>query len=317
MSYFIDPWLYNCAANPADSPAAQLEQRTIIAATTRALDYARSRGRDAHRGGGQRAHGHRITPTVDSTSPPDYPFPPPAPRTRRAPTVDNSCVTMPSEGPNVVNGRFVRSARRSARPTTPTTAVEQADVAAPGGDSPRHARRLAPDREHDPRRLPVRGRHQRGPRGRRQARHRPGHRRARPAPAVIKQGGAYYQYIQGTSMASPHAVGVAALIVAEYGKRDRRNGGADDASPTDVERDPQAAPPPTTACPARSACRPTPCVADGAAGGLHRDVRGLAAAQRVLRRRHRRRARRGPRRQAVVLRLRPADRRAAAVSRSG
>ena len=26
-------------------------------------------------------------------------------------------------------------------------------------------------------------------------------------------------------MASPHAVGVAALIVAQYGKRDRRNGG--------------------------------------------------------------------------------------------
>jgi subtilisin family serine protease len=45
------------------------------------------------------------------------------------------------------------------------------------------------------------------------------------SPAVIKQGGAYYQYIQGTSMASPHAVGVAALIVAQYGQRDRRNGG--------------------------------------------------------------------------------------------
>jgi subtilisin family serine protease len=36
---------------------------------------------------------------------------------------------------------------------------------------------------------------------------------------------AYYQYLQGTSMASPHAVGVAALAVAQYGQRDRRNGG--------------------------------------------------------------------------------------------
>ena len=46
-------------------------------------------------------------------------------------------------------------------------------------------------------------------------------------PAVVKQGDAYYQWIQGTSMAAPHAVGVAALIVAQYGKSDRSNPGRD------------------------------------------------------------------------------------------
>ena len=44
MSYYIDPWLYNCADNPADTPEEQLEQRTIIAATERALAYARRHG---------------------------------------------------------------------------------------------------------------------------------------------------------------------------------------------------------------------------------------------------------------------------------
>ena len=56
MSYFIDPWLFNCAANPADSPAEQAEQRTIIEATQRALDYARARGVTLVAARGQREH---------------------------------------------------------------------------------------------------------------------------------------------------------------------------------------------------------------------------------------------------------------------
>ena len=44
MSFYTDPWLYNCLSNPADSPAEQQEQKTIREATQRALDYARNKG---------------------------------------------------------------------------------------------------------------------------------------------------------------------------------------------------------------------------------------------------------------------------------
>src|SRR5262249_24976861 len=40
MSFFTDPWMFNCAANPAVSPAQQAEQRTIITGVQRAVDYA-------------------------------------------------------------------------------------------------------------------------------------------------------------------------------------------------------------------------------------------------------------------------------------
>ncbi|MEP7191015.1 MAG: S8 family serine peptidase, partial [Roseiflexaceae bacterium] len=95
MSYYTDPWLYNCASNPADSPEDQLEQRTIIEGTQRALRYAHNRGVTlvAAEGNEHSDIGH---PASDSTSPD---FPPDAARTR---TVDNSCLTMPTEGNNVI-----------------------------------------------------------------------------------------------------------------------------------------------------------------------------------------------------------------------
>jgi subtilisin family serine protease len=217
MSYYVDPWLYNCAANPADSPEAQAEQRTIIEATQRALRYARDRNVTLVGAAGN-SNTDLGRPEFDDTSPD---FPPDAAYPR---TVDNSCLDLPTEGEGVISVTSVGPSGRKAYYSNYGT--EQAAVAAPGGDrreffgterynAPEN-RVLAPYPE-----AIARERGQLNPDG------------TPNTPLVVRsctgegaaQRCAYYQYLQGTSMASPHAAGVAGLIVAEYGRRDREHGG--------------------------------------------------------------------------------------------
>ena len=222
MSFYTDPWLFNCRANPADSPAEQREQTLVIEATQRAIDYARGKGVTTivAEGNGHTDLGHPIS---DTTSP-DYP--PTAPRPR---TIDNSCLSMPIEANGVIGVTSVGPSKRKAYYSD--YGVEQADVSAPGGDAydspparpenmilaayPESVGRVE-DRDNDGTPdIDANG----NP----------------TTPAVVKQGNAYYQWIQGTSMAAPHAVGVAALIVAQYGKHDRGNPGVT-LSPDRVEQ---------------------------------------------------------------------------------
>lgn len=218
MSFYVDPWLYNCTANPADSPAAQAEQRTIIRAMFRALTYAHFKGVTLVSALGNN-HEDIGKPRTDFSSP-DYP----ADAAYERPIDNSTCWDLPTEGPFVIG---VSSLGPSLKKSDFSNyGLEQIGVSAPGGWF-RDGFGTDTYRTNENMILSTYPKKVLQEEGTVDA---DGNITPAGEGLVYKECNAkgqcgYYTYLQGTSMASPHAAGVAALIVSAHGEKKGRDFG--------------------------------------------------------------------------------------------
>lgn len=230
MSFYVDPWLYNCVGGaPEDSADQAAEQGVIIEAMNRALNYAHHKNVTLVAATGNN-HEDLSKPRVDTSSP-DYGTDP------YDRTIDNAiCLDLPVEGSHVIGVNALGPSATKSDFSNYTTDLRsgEVEVSAPGGwfrdgfgtpsykTSANEILSTVPlasvqetgevDEDGNITDLgAATGVQKVCP--------------ADPAPGTSACG--YYAFYQGTSMASPHATGVAALAVAAHGRNQRGGFGMD------------------------------------------------------------------------------------------
>jgi len=205
MSYFTDPWWAYCRDNPLDTPTEQ-QQATIIDASNLALTYAYNHGVTLIAAEGNE-HTDMGNPTYDAIGPV---CPPGTSKVRN--NIDNDCLVIPTEGDHVISVSALGPSGRKSYFSN--YGLEQTVVSAPGGDrreffgTPQYGAPGLRVLSTYPRAVAISDGLIAAP-----------CTVLNPLAVVDTSGGgcAVYVYLQGTSMASPHAVGVAALIISAEG----------------------------------------------------------------------------------------------------
>jgi lantibiotic leader peptide-processing serine protease len=212
MSFYTDPWLYNCdsrddyiSGRRLDSEIA--EQAFIRQEILAAVTYAHDHGVTLVAAAGNE-HTDLAAPTRSDATSPDYP-----PGTERKRVVTKDCLDLPSEAPEVIGTSSVGPS--TTKSDFSNYGLGEVEIAAPGGwfrDFVGTPSFQTPENEV---------------------------LSSYPLHVAIEEGFAdengnptdnfsvkycdhgvcgFYRYLQGTSMASPHVAGVAALAISAHGQ---------------------------------------------------------------------------------------------------